>query len=165
MSMTEQFKSDAYPDGRTKQAFKDSCDINQILALANRGNTITHLAKYEAVYGDFSDIDDLLDATNKLERGNQIFRELPGEVKREFNNDAATFFRFVNDPANTGRLLELVPGLAKPGNDLPEPRRTAQGAQRAQDAADAAAARQTPPEAGGNPPADPPAGAQPVAST
>jgi hypothetical protein len=112
------FHSDSYVDGRTKQAFKDSTDINKILARAQQGETITHLAKHGATYGDFSDIDDLLTAAERLERGKQIFRELPGEVRREFDQNPGKFFRFVNDPANIDKLGELLPGLAKTGDQL-----------------------------------------------
>lgn len=124
MAQLPTFKSDKYDDGRTKQAFKDQADINKIIARVQVGETISHLAKHGAVYGDFTDIDDLLTATNRLAKGKQIFAELPGEVRREFDQDAAKFFRYVNDPANIERLPELLPGLAAPGTQLPAVRRT-----------------------------------------
>ena len=125
MSMMETFQSDNYPDGRTKQAFKDQTDINKILAQAAKGKTISHLARHGAVYGDFSDIDDLLVAHNRLKKGQSIFDQLPSEVRREFDNDLGKFFRFVNDPENLEKLPQLLPGLAKPGDQMAAPRRTA----------------------------------------
>lgn len=119
-----------YKDGRTKQAFKDETDINKILARAAKGNTISHLAKHGAMYGDFSDIDDLLTAHQRLAKGQEIFDALPGEVKREFGNNVGRFFNFVNDPANIERLPEILPGLAAPGNQMPAPRRNAQTVQK-----------------------------------
>lgn len=124
MSMLPVFNSDSYPDGMTKQAFVDECDINKILARAAMGDSITHLAKHGAVYGDFTDIGDLLTAHQRLERGRAIFDELPAEVKREFNQDMGAFFAFVNDPANRDRLPELLPELAAPGRQLPSIKRT-----------------------------------------
>ena len=45
------YKQPKYKDGRTKQAFKDQCDINKMLAKAQRTGSIAHLNKYpEAVY-------------------------------------------------------------------------------------------------------------------
>lgn len=126
MSFSEMFHSDKYDDGRTKQSFKDTTDINKILAKAAKGDAISHLAKHGAVYGDFTDIDDLLTAYERLQRGQEIFQELPGEVRREFHNDAGRFFRYVNDPKNSDRLAELIPALAAPGNDMPEPLRRAE---------------------------------------
>lgn len=121
------FRSDKYEDGRTKQSFKEATDINKILARAAKGEAISHLAKHGAAYGDFTDVDDLLTAHQRLERGYAIFNELPGEVRREFQNDLGQFFRYVNDPANVDRLPELIPGLTAPGDqmqDMPIPRRT-----------------------------------------
>ncbi|AJK28236.1 putative minor capsid protein [Eel River basin pequenovirus] len=119
--MEETIAAKDYGDGRTKQSFKDSADINKILARAQRGEAITHLAKYGGTYEDFSDYDDLLGAHQKLARGQQIFDELPGEVKREFHNSASRFYSYVNDPANAGKLHELIPGLTAPGTQLPSP--------------------------------------------
>lgn len=115
----ETFKSDSYEDGRTKQAFKDDTDINKILDRAAKGSTISHLAKHGAVYGDFSDIGDLLQSQERLQRGIAIFQELPGEVRKEFNNSAGEFFEFVNNPANTERLSEVLPALSKQGKQMP----------------------------------------------
>ena len=54
MSMkTSDFGTKDYSDGRTKQAFKDSCDINKMLKKAQTVGSLSHLLKYpEAVYGD-----------------------------------------------------------------------------------------------------------------
>lgn len=124
------FQSDSYPDGQTKQAFKDSTDINKILVKVQQGETITHLAQHGAIYGDFSDIDDLLTGMARLEKGNQIFAELPGEVRREFHQSPAKFFNYVNDPANVDRLAELIPPLAARGTQLQPGVRTPQNIDR-----------------------------------
>lgn len=115
-----------YSDGRTKQAFKDQTDINKLLAKAARGDTISHLAKHGAVYGDFTDIDDLLVAQQRLAKGQEIFDALPGEIKREFNQNPAEFFNFVNNPANQDKLPEVLPALAARGQQFIAPRRNAQ---------------------------------------
>lgn len=115
-----------YSDGRTKQAFKDQADINKIIARVQVGETISHLAKYGATYGDFSDVDDLLQAHERLKAGRRIFDELPSEIRREFENDIGRFFNFVNNPANVDKLPEILPDLAKPGSQLPAIRRTPQ---------------------------------------
>lgn len=104
-----------YDDGMTKQTFKNQTDINRIIAKAQKTGTLSHLAKYEPVYGDYSDIPDLLEASARLERANQIFAELPSEIRAEFHQSPRDFFAFVNNPANAGRLRELLPELAKPG--------------------------------------------------
>lgn len=112
------FFTPVYDDGRTKQAFKDECDINNILWRAQRGQSISHLQKFGGEYGDFSDVDDLLTAMGRLQRGREIFDALPLELKREFQNDLGKFFRYVNDPANRDRLPELFPALAERGRQV-----------------------------------------------
>ncbi len=116
--MAETTATKDYSDGRTKQAFKDSTDINKLLMRAQQGETISHLAKHGAIYGDFTDIDDLLTGMTRLERGNQIFAQLPGEVRCEFDQSPQKFFNFVNNPQNSERLEELLPALAAPGNQF-----------------------------------------------
>lgn len=110
-----------YGDGRTKQAFKDETDINKILKKAQRAGTLSHLERHGAYYADVSDVDDLLTAYNRVERAEEVFQDLPSEVRREFNNSWSEFFRCVNSPANAGRLRELLPALAEPGTQLIRP--------------------------------------------
>jgi len=111
-------KAKVYNDGRTKQCHKDECDINKIMARFDKTGTISHLEKFEGVYGDFSDFD-FHEQTNKLTRGREIFDALPAELRREFSQSPAKFFEFVNLPENVDKLREKLPPLAKPGQQLP----------------------------------------------
>lgn len=104
-----------YDDGMTKQEFKDDADINKIIARFGVQGAATHLQKHGFEYGDFAEFD-FLEAQMRLARGKEIFAELPGEVRREFNQSPAEFFAFVNDPENVDRLPDLLPDLAQPGN-------------------------------------------------
>jgi len=103
-----------YKDGRTKQSFKDSTDIQKIMARFDKSGTISHLNKFEGVYADFSDFD-FHEQTTMLARGNEIFAQLPAEIRREFSQSPAKFFEYVNIPGN----IEKLPGLAAPGQQLP----------------------------------------------
>lgn len=107
-----------YDDSRTIQSYADDCDINKIMQRANQGGTISHLAKFEGVYADFSDFD-FHEQTRKLTQGREIFDALPAELRREFDQSPSRFFAYVNDPANAGELRTKLPGLAKPGDQLP----------------------------------------------
>ena len=43
---------------RTKQSFKDSCDVNKIIKKAQITGSLAHAQKYDTpVYGDFTGID------------------------------------------------------------------------------------------------------------
>lgn len=150
MSMFKIEKKD-YSDGRTKQAFKDQCDINKILQRAQRTGSIAHLQKYpEAVYGEFDGEFDLLTAQNRLIKAQTIFDDLPSEVRKEFGNDALAFVKFAGNPANNDKLRDLLPAIAKPGPYFPNPvSRGGQGA--------GAATAPTAEVAAGDPPASQPA--------
>ncbi len=108
-----------YKDGRTKQCFKDECDIDKIMQRAAKGGTISHLNKYEGVYADFSEFD-FFEHTQKLTKGREIFDDLPAEVRQEFGQSPAKFFAYVNDPANIKELAKKLPALAAPGRQLPQ---------------------------------------------
>ncbi len=107
-----------YDDGRTKQCFKDECNIDKIMARFNVSGTISHLAKFEGVYADYSDFD-FQTQTQRLTRGREIFDELPAELRREFGQSPEAFFAYVNNPANAGDLAKKLPALAAPGQQLP----------------------------------------------
>ncbi len=108
----------AYPDGMTKQAFRDECDIQKIMARAEKGGTISHLQKHEGAYEDFSDFDFHAQST-MLTKGREIFDDLPAEIRKEFGQSPQAFFTYVNDPANKDDLLKKLPALAQPGRQLP----------------------------------------------
>jgi len=103
-----------YTDGRTKQSFKDETDINKLLQRAQKTGTISHLSKYEGVYGDFANFD-FFEAQIQLAKGREVFDALPSEIRDEFRQSPADFFEYVNDPANKDRLGTLLPDLAAPG--------------------------------------------------
>jgi hypothetical protein len=118
--------SPEFKDGRTKQAFKDDTDVNKILKRAAKAGGLSHIQKHGAFYGDFADApQDLFQAREMLERGGEIFADLPAEIRSEFGGDPLNFFEFANDPANAGKLGEILPAIAEPGYQLPEVNRGA----------------------------------------
>ncbi len=110
-------KQPTYGPGRTKQSYKNETDINKIMARADKAGTISHLQKFEGVYGDFSDTD-FHGMTQKLTQGREIFDELPAELRQEFGQSPAAFFAYVNDPKNVDNLREKLPSLAAPGKQV-----------------------------------------------
>lgn len=123
MSMkSSDFGPREYKDGRTKQSFKDQCDINKILKKAAVKGGLAHVQKYpEVIYGEFDVEVDLLTARQRIADAERIFMDLPAEVRQEFNNDALAFVGFAGNPENVGRLKELIPAIAEPGNYFPNP--------------------------------------------
>lgn len=110
-----------YGPGRTKQAFKDSTDINKILRKAQKVGSLSHLQRHGAIYGDFASMPtDPLEAKEALDRGQAIFNDLPSEVRKDFNQDPFAFFAYVNDPRVAGKLEQLLPAIAAPGTYFPD---------------------------------------------
>ena len=143
---------------RTKQAFKDSCDINKIIQKAAVHGAKSHLQQFPPeAYGEFENYD-LLTAYQRLNRAQEIFDALPSEVRSEFSNDALAFAGFASDPANNARLAELLPAIAKPGAYFPNPvKRGASGSGAATPVQDPAT-----PTSGETPSAEPTTPAEPA---
>lgn len=141
-----------YKDGMTKQAFKDSADINKILRKASKAGGLAHVQKYdERVYGEFEGYD-LLEAHRLIDRANEIFNDLPSETRNEFGNDALRFAGWASDPTNRANIRELIPAINEPGNYFPNPvQRGGEGAGLATAPAEAPVAAAEP-DAGENPP-------------
>ncbi len=114
MSMLGTQQPEEYLDGRTKQSFKDETDINKILKRAQKTGTISHMNKHSGNYGDFTGFD-FFEAQLMLSKGREIFDDLPSEIRNEFGQSQAAFFKYVNDPKNKERLDVLLPGLSAPG--------------------------------------------------
>lgn len=124
MSMYPVFHSDCYENCRTVQSLKDSTDVNRILERHGGIKSINHLQEFGGEYGDFTHWDDLLTAHQQLQRGQEIFDNLPTELRREFKNEPKEFFSFVNQAELAGKLHEVFPALAQPGNQVPVVQRT-----------------------------------------
>lgn len=119
MSMLK-IEEKVYDDGLTKQSFRDQCDVNKIIAKAQKAGGLSHLDQYEGVYADFANYD-FEGQQEILARGSSIFADLPSSIRAEFGNQPSRFFEYVNDPANAGNLRDIFPELAKPGLQLPNP--------------------------------------------
>lgn len=91
---------------RTVQAFKDTCDINCILARAKKVGVIDHVVQYQPEYGVISAMD-FETAFNTVKEAKQMFAELPAQVRANFQNNVENFLAFMEDPENRNveRLL------------------------------------------------------------
>jgi len=96
---------------RTKQAFKDECDINKIVERFKQTqgpDFLDKLAGYvTGTYGDFSNIPDYREALDQVKKAQQMFDALPATVRKEFDNDPAYFLDFCQNPDNNNKLLEM----------------------------------------------------------
>lgn len=96
--------------GKTKQASKDECDINQIMKrYAKTGQLPPGMGTGR--YGDFSTYEDFLSAQIVVKTAEIQFNSLPAQVRQRFNNDPANLLEFVGNPDNLEEARKL--GLLK----------------------------------------------------
>ncbi len=95
---------------RTKQAFKDEVDINNILRKHEKGLLTDHLNQYEGHYGDFIVAGDFHSHMVLIEEAKTAFMTIPAQIRARFNNDPALFLAFAQDEDNLDQMREM--GLA-----------------------------------------------------
>lgn len=103
----------------TKQAFKDECDINKIVANYDRTGLLTHVSSAVARYGDFTEVNEYQESLNTVLRAQRDFEGLPADIRKRFHNDPGEFFEFATNPDNLDQMVEM--GLAEARSIAPEP--------------------------------------------
>lgn len=110
---------------RTKQSFRDECDINKIMKRFKNVMGADYLSRYQGYlngqYGDFSNVTDYRSAIDQVSQARAVFEALPSKVRSRFENDPAQFLDFVHNPMNHDELVNL--GLATkraPNQDAPD---------------------------------------------
>ena len=106
-------------ESKTKQSFKDECDINVIVRRYREQGQIPPFNLQRPVYADFSNVDDYLTALNRVRSAQAAFAALPSKVRDHVKNDPAELIRLVMDPSRREELVEL--GLVERGKEPPVP--------------------------------------------
>lgn len=96
--------------GRTKQAHKAECDINNILARFKKTGTLDFQQQHAPQYGDVTAID-FQNAQLLIAQAKGMFAAMPAHLRSEFDNEPGKFLAFVNDPTNRAKAEKL--GLLK----------------------------------------------------
>jgi phage internal scaffolding protein len=102
--------SDTGRETRTKQSFKDECDINSILRRYETSGQITHLNKGNASFGDFTQALPYDEAIRIVRQAEERFMSLSARVRERFQNDPSQFLAFADNPANLEEMVAM--GLA-----------------------------------------------------
>ncbi len=97
--------------GRTKQQFLKDCDINRIVASANRTGVIDHLSKHVGTYGAITPVD-FQESLNIVIQAQESFDALPSKIRNQFENDPKQFLMFTSDPSNEEEMINM--GLLNP---------------------------------------------------
>jgi len=104
----------AFPEnGRTKQEFKNECDINTIMARFDKTGILAFTNRFQPQYGDATGIE-FQNSMETIAAGRSMFQELPSAIRARFQNDPARFLDFVHDERNAEEMREM--GLLRPSD-------------------------------------------------
>lgn len=91
---------------KTKQSFKDECDIGNILKQFKRTGVLPHQAAMAPVFMDCAEVGDYQTALDNVRKGEELFYQLDSDVRAEFGNDPAAFLDHVVN-ADEEELIRL----------------------------------------------------------
>lgn len=97
---------------RTKQSFKEECDINRIMRKFEKTGMIEHANRFEGQYGNFIGAPMFHEAQTMIAQAQEMFMTVPAKVRERFGNDPGAFLAFVQDENNKDEMRKL--GLLRP---------------------------------------------------
>jgi len=108
-------------DSRTKQSFKDDCDINLIVKRHASTGLWDHLSARPPTFGDMTGAADLQSALELVDQAEAGFRELPAAVRQLCDNNPVNLLTGLADEESYELLVEAgLPGLTTRLAEPPE---------------------------------------------
>jgi len=98
-------------ESRTKQSFKDECDVNRIVARFQATGQLPNINEIPPQYLDVTEMD-FQAHQNFIAEAQTMFQELPSAIRTKFENSPAKFLDFVSHEKNRPELAEM--GLLRP---------------------------------------------------
>lgn len=103
----ERVKTEPKGESLTQQHFAQEADVRNIIKQYDRTGLIANVQKGVAQYGDYSEVNEYREALDLVNDANQMFAELPAELREMFQNNAGTFLEFATNPENENKMVEL----------------------------------------------------------
>jgi len=101
---------------RTKQSFKDECDINTIISRYDTTGVLIDpsLPRSRGVpsFGDFDSMPSYVEAQNSLIEAQASFDALPAFLRKRFSNSPSALLAFLDNADNYDEAVKL--GLIEP---------------------------------------------------
>lgn len=113
---------DGYIDttpSRTRQEFKDECDINILMAHYERNAVMPPQNGKTPQYFDASNVPDFRESLDIAREAQEAFMRVPAHVRKELDNDVYKFVEYAQDEKNIDQLRKW--GLAEPLPEAPVP--------------------------------------------
>lgn len=111
----ERVSIDCSEGGRTKQSFREECDINHIIKKFESDGIISHTNRASPAYTDNTTVDDLQDAMEQVAAAEAGFDGLQSSIREAAGNDPMQLLEML--AAEEGRSL-----LEEAGMDFGRPK-------------------------------------------
>lgn len=92
---------------RTKQNFKDQCDINNIIKKYRKNGVNPFVVTESARYGDYSEVPSYQDSLNFIISADEAFMKLDPRIRARFQNNPGLLIDFCADPNNREEAVKL----------------------------------------------------------
>ena len=90
----------------TKQSFAEECDINNIMAKYQKTGLIDHYNRNAPQYG-FATSHDFRESLELVKKAQDMFDELPSQIRRKFDESPQKVLAFCEDPNNRSEMAVL----------------------------------------------------------
>ncbi len=90
----------------TKQSEAKATNINTIVAQYDKTGVLPTFGR-DALFADVSDIPDYRTALDLISKADEMFMQIPANVRARFENDPAVFLDFTSDPTNRDEMVEM----------------------------------------------------------
>ena len=91
----------------TKQEFADDADINKVIARCLKSNLPLPSVIAAPLFADVSEVGSFDECLRRVQAANEAFDELPAHLRTEFDNEPSKLIRFLADPANVPKAIDL----------------------------------------------------------
>lgn len=93
---------------KTKQCFKEECDINNILKKYMATGSLEHQVNVASgSYLDVSTVQEYQDSLDLVLSAGRLFSSLPSKVRARFDNDPSSFLEFASNPQNATEMADM----------------------------------------------------------
>lgn len=93
-------------ESKTQQHFKDACDINNIARSIEATGSTAHVKQARERYGDFTDIMDTALNFDKAVKAQNLFEQVPAELRRKVGHSIPGLFEFISKPENREECIK-----------------------------------------------------------
>lgn len=111
--------------GKTKESFRDECDVKKILAKYIRTGKMDHMRNAALGFADVTGIGSYQDCLAVIANAEEAFNSMPALVRKRFDNDPVQLDLFLRDSANEAEARSL--GLLAPVPVPPAPQACPEG--------------------------------------